>query len=101
MNKGVQSLVDNWSTWKDTLKTVDRTSEDYAKTAIEVKGALSDLLGVLDEDYIPDGFIEMPGIMELIDKAAKGDTSAINKLGMKMAEATAKSWEFIDGMEDL
>ena len=98
MNKGVKELTDNWETYKDTLKTAQKGTQDYAETALKVKEALAEMLGVLDADYIPDDFLDLPGVMDLIDKAAEGDEAAINALGATMAKSTVDAMEFKDGM---
>ena len=56
------------------------------------------MLGVLDADYIPDDFLDLPGVMDLIDKAAEGDEAAINALGATMAKSTIDAMEFKEGM---
>ena len=101
MNKGVQDLVDNWSDYKKTLKNSEKGTEDYANAALKTKKALAQLLGVTDEDFIPDGFLELPGVMELIDKAAQGDEDAINSLGATMAKATIEAMQFNEEMKQL
>lgn len=98
MNKGVKELTDNWETYKDTLKTAQKGTQDYAETALKVKEALAEMLGVLDADYIPDDFLDLPGVMDLIDKATEGDEAAINKLGATMAKSTIDAMEFKEGM---
>lgn len=98
MNKGVKELTDNWETYKDTLKTAQKGTQDYAETALKVKEALAEMLGVLDVDYIPDDFLDLPGVMDLIDKATKGDEAAINELGATMAKSTIDAMEFKEGM---
>lgn len=99
MNKGLSDLVDNWEEYKNTLKTAQKGSQDYADAALKTKKSLAQLLGVLDEDYIPADFLEMPGVMDLIDQAANGSTEAINKLGASMAKATVDAMEFEKGMK--
>ena len=98
MNKGVKELTDNWETYKDTLKTAQKGTQDYAEAALKTKSALAEMLGVLDADYIPADFLDLPGVMDLIDKAVEGDEAAINKLGTTMAKATIDAMEFKDGM---
>lgn len=98
MNKGVQDLVDNWSKYKDTLKKSEKGTEDYANAALKTKKALAQLLGITNEEFIPDDFLEMPGIMDSIDKAIKGDEKVINSLGAIMAKATIEAMNFKEGM---
>ena len=101
MNKGVKELVDNWADYKKVLQSSEKGTEDYADAALKTKEALAQLLGVTDKDFIPDDFLEIPGVMDLIDKAIKGDEKAINSLGVTMAEATIKAFEFKEGMKDI
>jgi hypothetical protein len=100
MNKGLQDLVDNWESYKNTLKTSQKGTQDYAEAALKTKDALSAMLGILDSDYIPDDFLDLPGVMDLIDKAIKGDIKAINELGTTMAKATIEAMEWKDGFKD-
>ena len=100
MNKGLQDLVDNWEGYKNTLKTSQKGTQDYAEAALKTKDALSAMLGVLDSDYIPDDFLDLPGVMDLIDKAVEGDIKAINELGTTMAKATIEAMEWKDGFKD-
>ena len=101
MNKGVKELVDNWADYKKTLQSSEKGTEDYADAALKTKKALAQLLGVTDEEFIPDDFLEMPGVMDAIDKAIKGDEDAINSLGATMAKATIQAMAFKDGMKQL
>ena len=98
MNKGVQDLVDHWSDYKKTLKNSEKGTEDYANAALKTKKALAQLLGITNEEFIPDDFLEMPGVMDSIDKAIKGDEKAINSLGVTMAKATIEAMNFKEGM---
>ena len=101
MNKGLQELVDNWDDYKNTLKTAQKGTQDYAEAALKTKKALSEMLGVLNADYIPDDFLELPGVMDLIDKATAGDIAAINELGATMAKVTIEAMEFKEGLKDI
>ena len=38
---------------------------------------LGENLNISNKEFIPDGFLEMPGVMENIEKASKGDANAI------------------------
>lgn len=100
MNKGITSLAKNWETWKKTLAETNKTSQDYADTVLELKDSLASLLGITNKDFIPDGFLKMPGVMEKIEAAAQGDVQAINELGIMMAQATVEAWQFSEGLKD-
>ena len=98
MNKGLTTLSKNWETWKKTLTETDKKSAEYADTVLELKDSLAQLLGVTNKDFIPDGFLELPDTMELIEKAANGDVEAINKLGVSMAKASVEAMNWSEGM---
>ena len=100
MNKGLKDLVDNWDDYKKTLQSAQKGTQDYAETALKVKTTLAQLLGVLSEDYIPDDFLEIPGVMDLIDKAVQGDIKSINQLGYTMAKTTIEAMKWYDGMNE-
>lgn len=83
MNKGAETLIDNWDTWGDVLKNSSKNSEEYAEAAQGVKGALSDLIQV-SEDFISNDFIA--DHLNEIERAAMGDTAAIDSLRQAMAQ---------------
>jgi hypothetical protein len=78
MNRGVKTLADNWEDWLSILKKSDDGSEEYAKTIIGLKKALSDILGV-SEDWISSNFFT-EDIWTDLEKAAEGDADAIDRL---------------------
>lgn len=84
MNRGVSSLVNNWQKWKKTLTTTDNTAEDFAETLADVSEAVTDLVGWYDDLALDSKFVEKN--MELIDKAAQGDVTAILELGAAVAQ---------------
>ena len=95
MNRGVETLADNWENWGDILKTgnkagkeASKMSEEYAEALQGTKEAVSDLLDV-SEDFIDSDFISKPENLELIGKAAEGDAEAIDELGRALAEDIA------------
>lgn len=79
MNRGIQSLADDFEEWSDILKKSDKSSEEYADAMTSVKDAMSDVLGVQDE-FLSDQFIL--DNMEDIALAAKGDADAIDRLAI-------------------
>ena len=83
MNTGAQELIDNWDTWGDVLKNSSEASQEYADAADGVRGALSDLLQV-SETYISNDFIA--DHLGEIERAAMGDTAAIDTLRSAMAQ---------------
>lgn len=103
MNKGVASLNENWEDWSKTLKQSDHTTMDYASTLQDATEALADLTGSLDAASIPADFLdstteEGAKHLELLGKAAQGDTDAINQLGVALGEATVQAMEFDEQM---
>lgn len=103
MNKGVASLHDNWKDWSKILKQSDHTTMDYADTLQDATEALADLTGSLDAASIPADFLDSETEdgakhLELLGKAAKGDTDAINQLGVALGEATVQAMEFDEQM---
>jgi hypothetical protein len=97
MNKGVETLSDNWDEWGSVLKTgnkegkeASKLSQEYAKAMQGTRKALSDVLDV-SEDFISTDFVSSAENLELIEKAAKGDADAIDELSRKLAEDIATS----------
>lgn len=88
MNKGISKLVDGLGDWKKTLKSTDKTSQDYAEAVVGVTDAVKDLVGATDDFELPKGFLDSPENMELLEKAAEGSQDAINQLGIMMASAS-------------
>ena len=83
MNKGIDTLADNFSDWNSVLKKSDKSSAEYSKAMKGMKGALSDVLDV-EEDLISSDFVEEH--LEKIEKAASGDAEAIDALKAALAE---------------
>lgn len=83
MNKGIDTLSENWDEWSDILKNSSKESEEYADAMTGSKEAMADLLDVTEE-FISDNFVTEN--MEDIAKAAEGDADAIDKLRASMLE---------------
>ena len=102
MNKGVTTLAKNWDTWKKKLTESKKTSMDYIDTIQDMKKVLKDLVGVVDEGFIPDDFFDNiqdnADLMNLMDQAAQGDAKSINLLGAALAKASVESMQFTEGM---
>lgn len=93
MDRGVKTLADNFDDWKKTLKSSDRTTQDYAEVLNDANDALADLTGAVDGASIPLDFLDSTTEsgakhLEWMEKAAKGDTQAINMLGSALAIAS-------------
>lgn len=83
MNKGVETLADNFEDWNDILKNSSKGSMEYAKAMSGMKKAVADVLDV-ESDMISNDFINEHS--EDIKKAAEGDAEAIDKLRASMDE---------------
>ena len=95
MNKGIDTLSDNFEDWTKKLKTATRGSMDYAEVAAEVEVALKDLLGLSDNFELPEGFLDSKENLKLLEEAANGSQLAINKLGIQMVKGAIDitSWD--------
>lgn len=95
MNKGIDTLSDNFEDWTKKLKTATRGSMDYAEVTAEVEGALKDLLGLSDNFELPEGFLDSKENLKLLEEAANGSQLAINKLGIQMVKGAMDitSWD--------
>ena len=83
MNKGLSALVDGWKDWKKVLQSTDNTSQDYADTLADLSDAVQDLVGWYEDLNLDSKFVEKN--MDLIEKAADGDVTAIMRLGAEVA----------------
>jgi hypothetical protein len=108
MNKGVKTLNENVSSWATTLRTADKRSADYAATLTEVNKAFADLVGAIDEASIPLDFFDTSTVdgakhLAQLERAAEGDTDAINELGVALASTTiagrkiSNLWDNVEG----
>jgi hypothetical protein len=100
MNKGVESLVENWEEWGEELRKGDKTSRDWAKAAAATTKAIADLVGASEDLELPEEFFDSVHNLELLDKAAKGSTEAINELGVIVAGAQVQMMQFQQGMQN-
>lgn len=93
MNNGMDELVSNWEDWSDILNNSSKESEEYAEVMTSVKSALSDVLGV-SEDFISNDFVT--NHLNDIEAAVMGDTAAIDRLKMAMAQEVVVKATFDD-----
>ena len=94
MNKGITALNKDFSTWKKTLETSEKTSQDYADTAAKVTDAIRDLVNASDEFELPVGFLDSAEHLSLLEQAAQGSQKAINLLGIELADASVSALEY-------
>ena len=90
MNKGVESLIDNWEDWNKELKAgqLDKNKKgtmQYAKTIKDLTKTIADLTGASADLELPDEFFDSAENLELIEQAAKGSETAIAALGIEVA----------------
>jgi len=83
MNKGIETLSDNFETWNDVLKKSSKGSQEYFNALSKTRSALSDVLDV-EEDFITDDFVTSH--LDEIANAAEGDEKAIDSLRSSMDE---------------
>ena len=98
MNKGVVELADNWEDWRKELKAGDKTTQDWAKAALDCTKAIADLVGASEDLELPSDFFDSAENLRLIDQAAKGSEEAINKLGLAVASAQVKMMDYNSAM---
>lgn len=79
LNKGIDSLADNFEDWNDILTNSKRTPQEYAKALNEMRGAVGDLLGV-DPSVFTEKFLTATETLKLLGKAATGNVEAIEDL---------------------
>jgi TP901 family phage tail tape measure protein len=79
MNKGVETLAENFEEWNDVLRNSDESSEEYCEALNDMRDAVADLLDV-EEDAIDSDFLTNLNNLRLIEQAAKGNADAIEKL---------------------
>ena len=93
MNKGVDTLTESWEDWKDTLKSSDKTSQDYAEALVEVSKAMKDILGLSKDSIIPEDFLASDENLDLLDQVAEGSEEAVDELGYNLLKAQIEAQE--------
>lgn len=78
LNKGIQTLADNWDDWGEALK--DSTSPKYYEALTGIQDAMEDMFGIKpDASFIQDN-------LEMIQKLAQGDITVLDDLQKAMAQ---------------
>ena len=95
MNKGVETLSENWKDWQKILKkgALDKEEKltlDYTNTIQDLTKAVADLTGASEDLELPDEFFESEENLKLIEEAAKGSEQAINELGVAVGYASVQ-----------
>lgn len=100
MNKGISTLNSNFKGWKETLKSTEKTSQDYADAVVGITDAVADLVGAADGFELPEGFLDSEKNLQLLEQAANGSESAINQLGNMMAQNQISLMEYNQALVD-
>lgn len=85
INKGIETLAENWEDWSKELKSGNKASSQYVVALQGMKDALEMILD-LDADKLSDSFYQSAENLELIEKAAQGDAEAIEELQQAAAQ---------------
>lgn len=91
LNKGIQELSENWEDWSKTLKSSDKTTQDYAEALTDLSDAVTEIVGWYEDLNLTSEFVEEN--MDLIGEAAEGNSTAILQLGAAVAETAVKEAE--------
>ena len=91
MNAGVKTLKDNFTDWKKTLQTAEKTSLDYAQAVADTTDAIRDLLAVSDDWQLPKGFLETSEHLDWLTAASNGSEEAINRIGLACAKSSVEA----------
>ena len=83
MNKGVESLGENFEDWNSVLQKSSETSVEYMEALQGTQEAVGDLLNI-DGSELSGKFIK--NNLDLIGKAAEGNGEAIDELRSKLDE---------------
>ena len=79
LQKGMDSLNENWEDWKKNLDPKKSGTKEYREALSGIEEAISDILDI-DIDKLPDGFATSAEAAELLDRAVSGDLEAIEDL---------------------
>ena len=78
LNKGIQTLADNWDDWGEALK--DSTSPKYYEALTGMQNAMEDMFGIKpDASFIEDN-------LKMIQQLAQGDITVLDDLQKAMAK---------------
>lgn len=78
MNEAISELSDNWDTWSKALKNNNKETPEYASALASLRSNMKNTLGITSD--LSDEFLTNSKNMALMEKAAKGDISAVNLL---------------------
>lgn len=98
MNNGVEKLKNGFSGWADVLTKSDSASQEYYDAMVDIKDAMSDVLGV-SEEFLTDEFITKN--LTDIGKAAEGDADAIDRLAAVASKDILLNVDFVQDNKQL
>lgn len=98
MNNGIEKLKNGFKGWADVLKKSDSASQEYYDAMINIKDAMSDVLGV-SEEFLTDEFITEN--LTDIGKAVKGDADAIDRLAAAASKDILLNVDFVQDNKQL
>lgn len=98
MNNGVEKLKNGFNGWADVLKKSDSASQEYYDAMVDIKDAMSDVLGV-SEEFLTDEFITKN--LTDIGKAAEGDADAIDRLAAAASKDILLNVDFVQDNKQL
>lgn len=78
MNEAISELSDSWDTWSKALKNNNKETPEYASALASLRSNMKNMLGITSD--LSDEFLTNSKNMALMEKAAKGDISAVNLL---------------------
>jgi hypothetical protein len=93
MNNGIEKLSDNFDGWANVLKKSDSASQEYYDAMVDIKDAMSNVLGV-SEEFLSDDFII--NNLDDIALAANGDAEAIDRLALAASKDIVINLDFED-----
>ena len=99
LNKGVDTLTEDWEEWNKVLRNGDKTSQEYAEALSGVEGALKNILNLSDNSIVPAEFLQSEETLDLLNEIADGSEEAVEKLGFNLAKAQVEAQELITDIQ--
>ena len=101
MNKGLASLKSNYKKISTSLKENKKGTAEYSEAMNDLQDIMGDVLNI-DASSLSDGFFESAENLDLMSKAAEGDTDAIEALRIAAATDIVQNCEaYLNGDEDV
>ena len=101
MNKGLASLKSNYKKISTSLKDNKKGTAEYSEAMNDLQDIMGDVLNI-DASSLSDGFFESAENLDLMAKAAEGDTDAIEALRTAAATDIIQNCEaYLNGDEDV